>query len=106
MANADRPELADELTSKFCSTDLDVALHFARVTFFGDNRSDLPKMTVPSLIIQSTEDIIAPAEVGDYVAKHTPNSNLHVISATGHCPHLSAPLETAVAIRHYLLHTN
>ncbi len=106
MANADRPELGDELTTKFCSTDLDVAMHFARVTFYGDNRADLPKMPVPSLIIQSREDIIAPVEVGDYVAKHTPNSSLHVIPATGHCPHLSAPRETVEAIRQYLLNAN
>ncbi|HEX9956090.1 MAG TPA: alpha/beta hydrolase [Fibrella sp.] len=106
MANAERPELGQELSNKFCSTDLDVALHFARVTFYGDNRHDLPKMPVPSLIIQSKEDIIAPVEVGHYMAEHMPKSDLHIISATGHCPHLSAPNETVKVIRQYLLSAN
>ncbi|MBO0931705.1 alpha/beta hydrolase [Fibrella sp. HMF5036] len=102
MANGDRPELGAELGATFCHTDIEVALHFARVTFLGDNRQDLPKLQTPSLIIQTREDIIAPVAVGDYMAKHTPNSTLHVIDATGHCPHMSAPQETIDAINQYL----
>lgn len=106
MANEDRPELGEELTNTFCQTDLEVALQFAHVTFYGDNRQDLSKLQTPSLIIQSLEDVIAPVEVGEYIAKHTPNSSLCVIDATGHCPHLSAPEQTIEAIRHYLHHVN
>ncbi len=102
MGNGDRPELGQELTDSFCKTDLDVAQQFARVTFYGDNRSDLPKLRTPSLVIQSLEDVIAPVEVGEYVAKNIPNSSFRMISATGHCPHLSAPSETVEAIREYL----
>nr|ARK11137.1 sigma factor sigB regulation protein rsbQ [Fibrella sp. ES10-3-2-2] len=106
MANADEPQLSTELVTTFCSTDLEVALQFARVTFYSDNRQELPKMPTPSLVIQSLDDIIAPVEVGEYIAKHTPNSTLRVITATGHCPHLSAPGETIEAIRHFLLTEN
>ena len=106
MANGERPELGKELGSIFCTTDLEVALHFARVTFYGDNRQDLPRLQTPSLIIQTLEDIIAPVEVGDYMAKHTPHSTLHVIDATGHCPHMSAPEETVQAIKQYLHNAN
>lgn len=106
MANEDQPELGQQLIDSFCATDLEVAQQFARVTFFGDNRKDLAKVQRPSLIIQSLSDIIAPLEVGQYVAQHTPNSTLCVINATGHCPHLSAPLETITAIQHYLQASN
>lgn len=102
MANPDQPELGRELTDSFCTTDGQVAKQFARVTFFGDNRNDLRHLSRPSLIIQSLEDVIAPLEVGQYMAAHTPNSTLRVISATGHCPHLSAPAETITAIEHFL----
>jgi sigma-B regulation protein RsbQ len=106
MANNERPELGQELSDVFCRTDLDVALQFARITFYADNRQDLPKLQTPSLIIQSLDDIIAPVEVGDYIAKHTPNSTLRVITATGHCPHMSAPQETIKTIQDYISHVN
>lgn len=102
MANKDHPELGRELVDSFCATDVHVAQQFARLTFLGDNRKDLVNLTKPSLIIQALDDVIAPLEVGDYMAKHTPNSTLKVIRATGHCPHLSAPVETIAAIKHYL----
>ena len=106
MGNGDQPELGLELEEAFCRTDLDVALQFARVTFYSDNRADLPKLQTPSLIIQSLDDIIAPVEVGEYIAQKAPNTQLRVISATGHCPHLSAPIETTDAIRQYLASVN
>jgi sigma-B regulation protein RsbQ len=106
MGNGDRPQLGHELRDSFCRTDLEVALQFAQVTFYSDNRADLPKLQIPSLVIQSLDDIIAPVEVGEYVAQKTPNSRLRVIAATGHCPHLSAPAETTEAIRQYLASVN
>jgi sigma-B regulation protein RsbQ len=102
MANADRPELGAELANSFCRTDPDVAKQFARVTFLSDNRDDLAKLTVPSLILQCARDVIAPACVGEYVHRALPGSELAVLDATGHCPHLSAPAETAAAIRRFL----
>lgn len=102
MGNPDRPELGEELTNSFCATDPDIAKHFARVTFFSDNREDLPKSRVPGLIMQCAQDIIAPEEVGYYMHKHTPLSTLHLMKATGHCPHVSHPLETTNVMKKYL----
>jgi sigma-B regulation protein RsbQ len=102
MANADRPELAGELVESFCSTDPVIARQFAEVTFLADNRADLPDVRVPSLILQCSADIIAPLEVGEYVHRHLPLSTLRVMSATGHCPHMSHPEETIRAIKEYL----
>lgn len=102
MKNPDRPELAAELTESFCSTDPKIARQFAEVTFFSDNRRDLSYLRVPSLILQCSDDLIAPLSVGDYLHSHLPNSVLKVMNATGHCPHLSAPRETIELILQYL----
>jgi sigma-B regulation protein RsbQ len=102
MGNPDRPELGAELANSFCRTDPDVARQFARVTFLSDCRPDLPRLTVPSLILQCSSDIIAPLSVGQYMHRTLPKSRFHLLSATGHCPHLSAPEETIDAIRTFL----
>jgi sigma-B regulation protein RsbQ len=102
MGNSDRPELGEELTNSFCKTDPEIAKHFARATFMADNRSDLDKVTVPSLILQCAEDVIAPASVGHYLHARLPDSRLVMMKATGHCPNLSHPEETVAAIRTFL----
>lgn len=98
MGNPDRPELGAELTESFCRTDPDIARRFARVTFLSDNRADLSRVTVPTLVLQCTDDVIAPVSVGEYVADHIPGARLVLLDATGHCPNLSAPEATTAAI--------
>jgi sigma-B regulation protein RsbQ len=102
MGNEDRPELGDELTDLFCATDPEIAAHFARVTFLSDNRADLPRVTVPTLVLQCSADVIAPVGVGAYVHEQLPDSTLVQLEATGHCPNLSAPVETTAAIQDFL----
>src|SRR5215213_10151303 len=102
MGNPDRPDLAAELTNSFCRTDPDIARQFARVTFLSDNRADLASVTVPTLVLQCSQDVIAPDIVGRYVHEHVPGSTLTHLHATGHVPHLSAPEETTAAIRAFL----
>lgn len=104
MGNPERPELTAELTESFCSTDPIIARRFAEVTFFSDNRQDLPNLTVPSLILQCSEDLIAPRVVGEYVHRNVPRSTLRLLKAKGHCPHMSAPDETSGIIKDYLSH--
>ncbi|HKG65302.1 MAG TPA: alpha/beta hydrolase [Solirubrobacteraceae bacterium] len=99
MANADRPQLGAELTESFCRTDPDIAARFARVTFTSDNRADLEDVHVPTLVLQCSDDVIAPDEVGEYVHRAIPGSRFVQLAATGHCPNLSAPEETVEAIR-------
>ncbi len=102
MGNPDRPELGSELTNSFCRTDPEIAADFARVTFLSDNRKDLSEVHTPALILQCAEDVIAPDVVGDYVHRSMPSSQLVKMSATGHCPNLSAPGETVAAIKAFL----
>ncbi len=102
MGNPERPELGEELTSSFCRTNPTIARHFARVTFLSDHRGDLPKLQRPSLILQCSEDAIAPVAVGEYMHRNLSNSQLVRMTARGHCPHMSAPEEVIAAVRAFL----
>ena len=102
MGNVDRPELSEELTNSFCRTDPEIAKQFAQVTFNSDNRGDLAKVAIPTLILQCSEDVIAPLAVGQFVHKQMPNSELVILKATGHCPNLSAPDEVIAAMRDFV----
>jgi sigma-B regulation protein RsbQ len=102
VGNPDRPELGDELTASFCATDPAMAAVFARATFLSDNRADLGRTAVPTLILQCRDDVIAPPEVGEYVHQHIAGSRLVTLDATGHCPQLSAPEQTAAATLSFL----
>jgi sigma-B regulation protein RsbQ len=102
MGNPDRPALGAELTNSFCRTNPEIAKHFARVTFLSDNRADLPKVKARTLVLQCSEDAIAPQSVGEYVHRQIPGSELVLMKATGHCPNLSAPEETIAAIKDFL----
>jgi sigma-B regulation protein RsbQ len=102
MGNSDRPELAGELEASFCRMNPLAARHFAKLTFNSDNRADLDLVHTRTLVLQCQDDAIAPAAVGAYVHRRLPDSQLIQLSATGHCPQLSAPEETASAIRGFL----
>ena len=102
MGNPDRPELGEELTESFCRTDPDVAARFARATFLSDNRADLASVDLPTLILQCSDDVIAPTVVGEYVHARIAGSKFVQLEATGHCPNLSAPVETTEAIRAFV----
>lgn len=102
MGHPDRPELGQDLANSFCNTDPAMARHFARVTFLSDNRDDLAKVEVRTLVLQCQDDVIAPVEVGEYVHASLPRSEYRLLDATGHCPNLSAPDEVAEAIRRFV----
>lgn len=102
MGNEERPELGQELTESFCRMDPAIARQWARVTFLSDNRQDLARVTVPTLVLQCRQDVIAPVSVGEYVHEAIAGSKLVVLDATGHCPNLSAPDPTVRAIAEFL----
>jgi sigma-B regulation protein RsbQ len=98
MGNPERPELGEDLAATFCRTDPAAAKVFARATFLSDNRADLTRVSVPTLVVDCRQDAIAPPEVGAYVRDHIPGAQLITLDATGHCPHVSAPDATAEAV--------
>ncbi|MFZ6672279.1 alpha/beta fold hydrolase [Undibacterium sp. Xuan67W] len=93
--------ISSELTNSFCSTDPRAARVFAKTTFFADNRSDLPLVTCPSLILQHSEDALAPLSIGEYMHHHLPKSTLKVLNVAGHCGHMSHPYLVIDAMRNY-----
>jgi sigma-B regulation protein RsbQ len=102
MGNPERPELGAELAESFCRADPKIAEQFARVTFLSDNRADLPAVRARCLVLQCSDDALAPESVGRYVHEHLPDSEFVLLAATGHCPQLSAPAETVAAIKAFL----
>ena len=102
MGSPDQPELGVELTNSFCRTDPEIAKHFARVTFLADHRADLARVTTPTLILQSSDDLLAPLGVGEYMLAQIPGSTLSVVDNVGHCPHLSAPCASVDATKTFL----
>jgi len=106
LNNPDRPDLEKDIEDRFCSTDPVIARDFAEACFFGDNRQDLSKVTIPALILQCANDVIAPESAGEYINKYLPNSTINYMNATGHFPHMSHPEETTQLIRNYLSETS
>lgn len=98
-----QPDLSAELTESFCRTEPDIAKQFARVTFLSDNRQDVLGLSVPVLILQSSDDLIAPVAVGEYLHSVLPNSTYCLVDNVGHCPHMSAPLACAAAMDDFLV---
>lgn len=98
MGNAERPELGDELTTSFLQLRPEHARDFARATFLSDSRDLLAQVSTPTLVLQCRDDALAPdSAVRDVVAR-LPRVELVALRATGHCPHISDPLETAAAV--------
>ena len=102
MGNPNKPELGEEMKERFCQGDQEITKKFARVSFFSDLRGDLKWLKIPVLIMQCSEDVLVPAEIGQYMQARIQQSKLKQLNATGHCPHLSAPNETIMVIRNYL----
>lgn len=91
MGNPERPELALEFANTLSVIRPDIAQAVARVIFQSNHRAELPRLQVPTTILQSNNDIAVPLVVGKYLAEHIPISKLININAQGHLPHLSAP---------------
>lgn len=102
MANADRPELAEELADAFAHTAASVAVDFARAIFLCDFRGVLPRLAVPTLVVQAADDPMAPEAVGRYLHDSIAGSRLSLVRATGHFPHVSGPEETASILAEFL----
>ena len=94
--------VGDELAGYFCQADSTIARQFARIAYLSDVRAFVPQLRLPTLLVQCSDDVAVPPEVADYLLAHLPQAQLVTLAATGHCPHLSAPLETLAAIQAFL----
>jgi sigma-B regulation protein RsbQ len=91
-----------ELTESFCSTDPRTLRRFAEIALLTDVRSELAQVTTRSLILQCTQDGVAPPSVGEFMARQMPHTTLRMLDAAGHCPHLSHPALVAEALVDFL----
>ena len=95
-------ETSGELAQSFCRNDPTISKHFARVTFLADHRADIARVNHPALVLQCSNDALAPTEVGAWMARHMKGGDLREIEATGHCPHMTEPAKTIAEIRGFL----
>ena len=98
----DRPDLLMAFTNSFVRSNPSVVHHLTRVVFMADVRTELPRLTVPTLIVQAAHDAITPLAVGHYLHSNLVDSSLSIIDTTGHCPHLTAPEQTMAAVDKFL----
>ncbi|MBQ5941144.1 alpha/beta fold hydrolase [Massilia sp. AB1] len=91
MGSPNQPKLGKELTDSFCRSNPDIARHFARVTFLSDLRDEVRASNTPALILQCTDDLIAPRTAGEFLQRQLPRASLRMIENIGHCAHMSAP---------------
>lgn len=102
IGNPEKEEFSKELNNSFCTMNPDIAKHFAKVTFLGDNRNDLSKVSTRTLILQCHPDVIAPVEVGKFVHQEISNSTYVLLNSSGHCPHLTTPVQVISTIQSFL----
>ncbi|HET7772688.1 MAG TPA: alpha/beta hydrolase [Burkholderiaceae bacterium] len=102
MGEGHDPEVVEQLHSSLCSADAFITRRFAQAVFLGDNRADLPRISVPTLVVQVEHDAIAPVAVGEYVHRQIAGSSYRLIDGAGHCPHMTHPTQTIALIREFL----
>ncbi|WP_265943946.1 alpha/beta fold hydrolase [Dechloromonas sp. A34] len=102
MANPEKPFLSEDFAATIKSIPADRALTVLCSIFQSDHRAALGKLDIPTLLIQSQNDIAVPLAVAEYLHRHIKHSRLSVIDATGHFPHVSAPAEVVAAIREFI----
>lgn len=102
MGNADRPQLAEHFASMLKRIDPKHALSALCAIFQSDHRDDLAKVRQPTLILQTKHDPAVPIEVARYLNAHIAGSQLVIVKAEGHFPHVSAPSEIVEALRAFV----
>jgi sigma-B regulation protein RsbQ len=102
MGAPNQPHLASGLTASFCRNNPEIAHHFASVTFRSDHRLDVPRSTTPALILQCSDDLIAPRTAGQWLHQNLPGSTFAMVPNVGHCPHMSAATDVSAAIDAFL----
>ena len=60
-----------------------------------DARNLLPQISAPTLLIFGAKDSITPPRMGEYLHRHLPQSELHIIDKAAHAPFLSQASEFA-----------
>lgn len=95
-------DLVQQFEAGLCALEPRIARHFARLAFLVDARELMCRTQVPTTIVQSLRDSIAPRDVGWWMQRHMAGSRLREVDISGHCPHVSHPGLTIELIREVL----
>jgi sigma-B regulation protein RsbQ len=102
VVGPEHPEVQAEWRRSVCSLDPKVAAQFARTTFKSDHRADYGRVSARTLIIDCSQDGIAPSAVGAWVEEAIEGSRRITLQAQGHCPHLTLPGSVMTAIGDFI----
>lgn len=102
IGEANPQDLTQQFEAALCALEPRIARHFARLAFLVDARALMQRTTVPTTIVQSLKDSIAPPEVGEWMHRHLRDSRLREIDISGHCPHVSHPALTIELLQEVL----
>lgn len=102
MGNPERPSLARQFAESLKAIPPSQALTVLGSIFQSDHRADLRRVTHPTLILQSRDDVAVPLAVAEYLHRAIPGSQLVVMEASGHFPHLSAPKAVIAPLRAFI----
>ncbi len=101
MGNSGRPELAREFMQSLRRYTPDTAVTILRAAFTSDFREYMPRVTVPTLVLQGTDDPAVPDTAAQWLAAALPNARYQQIPVTGHFPFVVEPATVADAIEHF-----
>ncbi len=102
MGNQERRELSARLAESLRASHPSIVRKVAEVVLYSDHREQLAEVRTPALILQATEEPVAPREVGEYVHERMRDSELVLLRAAGHFPQISAPAEVIAVIHGFL----
>ncbi|MCP3100243.1 alpha/beta hydrolase [Myxococcus sp. K15C18031901] len=86
-------EHADTFAESLMALRPDIASGLVRILFESDFREQVPRLTVPTCVVQPLDDFAVPTSVGEYLARTLRHGSIEYVPNQGHLPHVTAPDE-------------
>lgn len=102
FAGSGRPDLAARLAASIKTIPEERVLTVMCSIFQSDYRAQLASLDLPTLIVQTGDDAFVPRAVADYMQRQIRGSQLEILPAQGHLPHLTHPELVIAALRPFL----
>jgi sigma-B regulation protein RsbQ len=102
MGTPQSPQFGDAFARSLQAMPKSHALTLACAIFQSDHRHELERVDKPTLLVQARADAAVPEDVARYLHAQIRGSELRMIEATGHLPHISAPQAVIEALRGFL----
>ncbi|GGP22680.1 alpha/beta fold hydrolase [Silvimonas iriomotensis] len=91
-----------EMRHRLFALDPTLASRFAHAIFLSDLRDQVQAFALPTLIVQCSDDPIAPVNVGQWMERAMHAARLHVMTVRGHLPQLANAPQVASLIRNFV----